>query len=511
MRTRCSPVLCFAKILAFITLSVPCAAQSQTTGTPIPGTLDDFEKPNQSKVFFHDGTWWLAARASDANWYLWQYTGSSWEQGILLDTSGKARPDCYVNSPNNKLYIAISHTSRSKFILASYVSGNWSIDAGYPIVIDSLTHDEDNVISFCRDMTGRLWLFRMQGGTVETVYSNDNGRTWSARIPIKTDLNVGYGVTDCVAFKIQENNYVGVAYAENTQSGAVAEYGFLHHKVGDPETNWTDESSEMGQFPGTTADNHIAAIADIDGTIYIVVKTSGGRGNAATNGLYLRDESGWQRFVINNHGSWTRPAITLDKTNNEIIVLGTLEGSQEIGVYKKVPIGAENTLIYATEFVTFENTTDEFKDVSVAAHAVDQEIDLMVAVENSTQESIWYNRIDIIKTTSDVESLTNERAPHHFDLFEVFPNPLTQQALIAGRAIELRFSLSTTGTISVRIYNMLGQRVASLAEHERLVQGLHSFSWNGRNAAGRFLPPGVYFVHVETGRFSATQKILILR
>jgi hypothetical protein len=494
----------------FGTFLLPLQLNSQTAGVPITGTLGSFEKPNQSKVFFHDGAWWMTARGED-DWYLWKNNGSTWEQGILIDTADKARPDCYVNSQANKLYIALSHTSTSKFILASYASGNWTIDPGYPVEISNFSHTDDNVISFCVDKTGEIWLFRLITGAVETVHSNDNGLTWSAKLPLKSNLNVGLGLTDAVAFQIQGVDYIGVGYAENTTSGIIAEFGFLRHKVGDPETSWVDETSAMGQFPGTDADNHISAITDASGTVYIVTKTSGGRGNVATNGLYKRDDSGWQQFAVNTFGTWTRPAISLDETNNDLYIFGTLESTPGIGLYKKVPLGQESTLIYATEFVVFENGTDKFKNVSVAAHPVDQNIDLLIAVENNKQRNIWFNKLDIEKSTSVAETELDDGAPNTFTLFDVFPNPLSVQSLTAGRGVSIQIGLHNIQNISVQIYNILGQRVFTLVENRMLSPGNHIYTWNGQTGAGRLTPAGVYFVQAESGMLKATQKILILR
>jgi hypothetical protein len=44
----------------------------------------------------------------------------------------------------------------------------------------------------------------------------------------------------------------------------------------------------------------------------------------------------------------------------------------------------------------------------------------------------------------------------------------------------------------------------------RFVRGqLHEIKWNANNANGNPVPPGVYFLRIETGDFKETKKILV--
>jgi flagellar hook assembly protein FlgD len=62
----------------------------------------------------------------------------------------------------------------------------------------------------------------------------------------------------------------------------------------------------------------------------------------------------------------------------------------------------------------------------------------------------------------------------------------------------------------VAIYDVTGRRLATLVD-ETLPAGRHSLTWNGRSDAGQSLAPGVYFCRMQTGRFAATRRLLLLR
>ena len=81
----------------------------------------------------------------------------------------------------------------------------------------------------------------------------------------------------------------------------------------------------------------------------------------------------------------------------------------------------------------------------------------------------------------------------------VFPNPFRSATSLAVR----------TGAASavISIFDALGRQVARFAD----VTPGTSVRWNGRDAAGRVLPAGVYLVRLKDGRSVATARVLLLR
>jgi uncharacterized protein (TIGR03790 family) len=77
-----------------------------------------------------------------------------------------------------------------------------------------------------------------------------------------------------------------------------------------------------------------------------------------------------------------------------------------------------------------------------------------------------------------------------------FPNPFNPST-------EIRFSLPNNGRTSLKIYNSIGQEVATLIDGE-LSRGSHSIPFNGANLAS-----GVYFYRLQTDETSAMQKMIL--
>lgn len=164
-------------VLALVVLalfSASNAALAQTGKLLSDNTKKGFTKSNQSKAFFHDGTWWVAAPdASLSEWFLWKKQGAVWNKTISLGTPGSIRLDCHMDSGNNKLYILAAHGSNTgtKFMRATYNPDDdtWTTDVGFPVTLTGFTYQgETPAFSRARKMAtfgcwGREPAFCMRG------------------------------------------------------------------------------------------------------------------------------------------------------------------------------------------------------------------------------------------------------------------------------------------------------------------------------------------------------------
>ena len=83
------------------------------------------------------------------------------------------------------------------------------------------------------------------------------------------------------------------------------------------------------------------------------------------------------------------------------------------------------------------------------------------------------------------------------------PNP-------AGGPRAIRFSLARAGHATLTVLDAGGRRVATLLDEER-GEGMSSITWDGRDAAGRSVAPGVYFVKLDANGESRTRKVTMMR
>ncbi|MFN8549184.1 MAG: FlgD immunoglobulin-like domain containing protein [Candidatus Eisenbacteria bacterium] len=83
------------------------------------------------------------------------------------------------------------------------------------------------------------------------------------------------------------------------------------------------------------------------------------------------------------------------------------------------------------------------------------------------------------------------------------PNPLQQSSV-------LRFALDARQRVALDIVDVQGRAIRSLANGV-MEPGEHALVWDGRDAAGRELPQGVYLERLSTESTRESQKLLIVR
>ena len=84
-----------------------------------------------------------------------------------------------------------------------------------------------------------------------------------------------------------------------------------------------------------------------------------------------------------------------------------------------------------------------------------------------------------------------------------YPNPFEKQTT-------LEYTLSRERSVTMDVYNVLGQRVETLVD-SRTSPGLHTVTWDGTNRYGERVGSGVYFVRMEAGSTTETQKVVLVR
>jgi hypothetical protein len=83
------------------------------------------------------------------------------------------------------------------------------------------------------------------------------------------------------------------------------------------------------------------------------------------------------------------------------------------------------------------------------------------------------------------------------------PNPFAEST-------EVELVLRREERLAVEIYDVRGRRVATLASRV-MAEGRHTLSWNGRDAGGRRVASGIYFVRVSGAGHAQSRKLILLR
>lgn len=91
-----------------------------------------------------------------------------------------------------------------------------------------------------------------------------------------------------------------------------------------------------------------------------------------------------------------------------------------------------------------------------------------------------------------------EGIPSEFALRQNFPNPFNPSTFI-------EYQVAADAFVSLKVYNVLGQEVATLVQ-ERKQPGTYRTVWN---AGG--VPSGAYFYRMQSGAFTATGRMMLIK
>jgi hypothetical protein len=101
-------------------------------------------------------------------------------------------------------------------------------------------------------------------------------------------------------------------------------------------------------------------------------------------------------------------------------------------------------------------------------------------------------------------SAAEGRLPMAFALAQNQPNPFASRTLI-------RYALSARVPVDLEVFNLQGQRVATLVREEQ-GPGEYAVSFGiGSRGGPGVLPAGVYFYRLRAGAFASTRKMLLMR
>jgi hypothetical protein len=120
------------------------------------------------------------------------------------------------------------------------------------------------------------------------------------------------------------------------------------------------------------------------------------------------------------------------------------------------------------------------------------------------------NRSNIIQVIVDATGKLKVigLAPSKFALLQNYPNPFNPETWIP-------YQLSRNASVAVRIYNLKGQLIRTLALGQKtagtyLVKD-RAVYWNGRDDVGEKVTSGVYFYTLQAGEFMATRRMVIIK
>jgi len=125
--------------------------------------------------------------------------------------------------------------------------------------------------------------------------------------------------------------------------------------------------------------------------------------------------------------------------------------------------------------------------------------------ESAVPGRTYTYRVTVLEDGEEVASFeTSPPAPLlKFALEQNHPNPFNPVTNIS-------FSLDTEADVTLRVYDISGRIVRTLAER-RMGPGVHTEEWDGRSDTGGEAASGIYFYRLTAGERTLTRKAVLLK
>lgn len=151
----------------------------------------------------------------------------------------------------------------------------------------------------------------------------------------------------------------------------------------------------------------------------------------------------------------------------------------------------------ANETADYKRTA-QFIDEGTAYDGIYVDGNYEFGAEDPDEGGTWFVASESVTGTISSAVSVEESAPGAFSVAQNSPNPFNPTTTI-------NFNLVTAGTVTVDVYNVAGQKVDTLA-NEFMDSGSHSVVWDASSFSA-----GVYFYTVNSGDFSQTMKMTLIK
>ena len=120
------------------------------------------------------------------------------------------------------------------------------------------------------------------------------------------------------------------------------------------------------------------------------------------------------------------------------------------------------------------------------------------------------NGVDLVLSPASLTTAgTKGDVPREFVLHQNYPNPFNPTT-------NIDFDVPVQSTVTLKVYNLLGQEIATLFSGNAAA-GTHHVVWNGTDNLGSTAASGVYFYRLEAStipqaqKFVRVQKMLLMK
>jgi parallel beta-helix repeat protein len=302
------------------------------------------------------------------------------------------------------------------------------------------------------------------GATWVVLKTSNGGTTWSRIATEPTAVGGEAGTQNCLAVSGPSNMWIG-----SSAGGRI-------YRTTDAGATWTS-----GTVPGAVTGTRVISV-------WFQSPTHGIAGHYTTSGVYNAART------TDGGATWSAITVGTGTTYNIAVASsGTMDFWMARGtdVYRSSDRGATWTQSY-----TGTGTFYDVDFVTVGANTYGW------GVKDNGNIVFYYGTVTGVQPQQ-------QGIPQSFALQQNYPNPFNPTTT-------LRYALPKDAHISLTIYNVLGQRVATLRDDVQQV-GYYDVVWSGRNDFGSQVSSGIYFYRIEarpvdgSEPFSMVKKMIMLK
>ena len=111
-----------------------------------------------------------------------------------------------------------------------------------------------------------------------------------------------------------------------------------------------------------------------------------------------------------------------------------------------------------------------------------------------------YNYFKLYIGTDDyVKTIKELAVPGEYKLYQNYPNPFNPSTVI-------RFSVPEAAEVTINIFNILGEKLSTLLNHQHYETGNYEIEFNGKELAS-----AVYIVSMETSKYRMQKKMMLIK
>ncbi|MFH0735265.1 MAG: collagen-binding domain-containing protein, partial [bacterium] len=92
---------------------------------------------------------------------------------------------------------------------------------------------------------------------------------------------------------------------------------------------------------------------------------------------------------------------------------------------------------------------------------------------------------------------------YSFSLEQNYPNPFNPSTII-------KYSIAEASNVKLIVYDILGREIVTLINND-LLPGSYSMVWNANDKFGKKVTSGIYFYSLEAGKFTKTNKMILMK